>query len=189
MDSDACCKINRKNLAHRILFERIRNEKPWTTLEDIRKILEEKLSWRRVDIFHDYTRKEDLPELKRRLADLNKGELELVLENVADRLTTQKGLRGNWKHLGGLLGYSNHQLDEIEQAGEQGGGKSPARHFIDFLSSLGVGVQSLFDAIKQVKRNDVKNFMKECLKADNCWARPCAHLDYQARNRVDKKTI
>jgi len=171
-------RIEDKGTAHRLLFKKIRDDRPELKLSDIKDILEKKMKRRlRKDIFYDYEKGKDLPTLDRELGSLDDNEFELVLENVADRLIADR-VRGSWRHVGGHLGLEPTELDEIMNEGRADNATGSARMFIDVIVSRTVTVKQFIDALEsdKVKRNDIALFIRERLKDDDCWTKSCAFL-------------
>ena len=174
LESNVIQKIEVNCTAHRLLFMRIRDGKPDLKLSVIKDILENKMKRKpRKDIFYDYDRNKELPALDREIGSLNNSEFELVLENVADRLVTDR-VRGHWRNLGGFLGFSSSELDEISVEGKPENFTGSARMFIDFLGFKSKKVKEFIDALESVKRNDIALFIKQHLECDDCWIESCA---------------
>ena len=171
MDAEIIKQIEDKGTAHRLLFYKIRDHFPHLTLNKIKDILETKMKRKaRRDIFYDYQRKGNLPPLSCEIGSLNMNEFEQVLKNVADKLVADP-VRGHWRHLGGHLGFTSFELDEIMSRGKTDNVTTSSRIFIEYLVSRAVKIGKLVSALKSdtVKRMDLNLFITDHLKANDCW--------------------
>lgn len=183
VDVSAIKGISEKGTSHRLLFRQIRYGFPELTLSYIKNILENKINNKRKDIFYDYQRKEGLPSLDVEIGSLDEADFELVLENVADKLMFDKA-KGYWRHLGGKLDFTPDALDSIESDGKPDSNKNAARTFIDYIGHQRMTVQALVNALEsdRVRRNDVKDFLCEHLKMDDCWIESCADIEARSKH-------
>ncbi|XP_065064837.1 uncharacterized protein LOC135691034 isoform X2 [Rhopilema esculentum] len=172
-------KMRDKGVAHRLLFLKLRDDRPHLKIYEIKHILEEKMKRKpRRDVFYKYAKKEGLPSLDREIGSLSKEEFEAILENIADELIADN-IRGSWRDLGGHLSFRPNVLDEIGEAGKPSNATSSARMFINYLCSINLEVKKLVDVLEKVRRNDIKELITKRLQQDDCWIESCASIKDQ----------
>ena len=134
---------------HRIFFNRLRQDKPELSLQNILDILAEKKLDRK-DIQNKCNNNKDkLPNWDSGIGDLNEVEWNQILQNVADELMDPK--KKYWKHFGPVVDgklYTKHKLDKLEKT-EGMLGSSHAKLFIDYLGSHDVKVKALWRALRK----------------------------------------
>ena len=154
--------------SHRLFFVQLRTKHPDLQIGELRNILH----GMKVSNFGQMTNvRKDIKNIpiddNLKLEDLSDEQFGLLLDQVADKLIFHRA-KGHWRQLASCLRFRTKQIDRIDAEGKSEG-KNSAWLLIDYLAERGDEVEHMIKWLKEMKRNDVVEFIRDSINKGDCW--------------------